>query len=79
MIFSNFHFSHPSEEEIQLVKEIALNNSLDLDGREMWILKYLGCLIHGHSFIGIIRQGFDYHHYQQYCLHCGKTQGGILS
>jgi len=43
----------------------------------MWILKYLECLIHGHSFIGIIKQGLDNHHYQQYCLRCGKTQGGL--
>lgn len=43
----------------------------------MWILKYLECLIHGHSFIGIIRQGLNARHYQQYCLRCGKTQGGL--
>lgn len=48
----------------------------------MWILKYLGCLIHGHSFIDIIKLGADNDHYQQYyyqqyCLHCGKTQGGF--
>jgi hypothetical protein len=40
----------------------------------MWILKYLGCLIHGHNFIGIISRGLDNCHYQQYCLRCGKTQ-----
>ncbi len=45
----------------------------------MWILKYLGCLIHGHSFVGIIRQGIDSRYYQEYCVHCGKTQDGIVS
>jgi hypothetical protein len=36
----------------------------------MWILKYIVCLIYGHSYIDITWQRSPY----QYCLRCGKFE-----
>jgi hypothetical protein len=40
----------------------------------VWILKYLGCLIQGHSFVDIYSES-GHRHYYQYCLRCGKARG----
>jgi len=36
----------------------------------MWIFKYLVCLMHSHSFVGITWKDSPY----QYCLRCGKVE-----
>lgn len=39
MVFSNFDFPIPSEEEILSVKKLAKSHPEDLDSRELWILE----------------------------------------
>lgn len=40
----------------------------------MWVLKYLGCLIHGHVLVGVSSRGVQRTHLCEYCLRCGKVK-----
>ncbi len=41
MVFSNYKFPEPTQEEIIYVKWVAKNNPDDLDSRELWVLENL--------------------------------------
>jgi hypothetical protein len=39
----------------------------------MWIIRYLACLVRGHSYVDVVSNGIHEQRHDQYCLHCGKV------